>query len=104
MAESRKKVIQIHEVDPEDMEIILKYIYGTLHTIPEAGLQSLFLATDRLQVWCSLAPLCYSLVKHALSYQIYRTYPLLMLFHLQCTADALTLLRPTCSEALRLRC
>lgn len=54
IAESRKKIVQIHEVDAEDMELILKYIYGTLHTIPEARLQSLFLATDRLQVWCSL--------------------------------------------------
>ena len=34
----------------EDMKIILKYIYGELDAFPEERVQSLLLATDRLQV------------------------------------------------------
>ena len=35
------------------MEVILKFIYGVLETLPEERLQALVLATDRLQVWVS---------------------------------------------------
>ena len=34
----------------EDMKVILKFIYGELDAIPRDRLQSLVLATDRLQV------------------------------------------------------
>lgn len=50
MAESRSDVVEIQEVTPEDMELILKYIRGALDTIPEERLHSLFLAADCLQV------------------------------------------------------
>ncbi len=32
------------------MELILKYVYSTLDTIPEQRVESLFLATERLEV------------------------------------------------------
>lgn len=51
-AEGRKKVFEIKEVEPEDMELMLSYVYGTLDAIPEERVQSLFLATDRLEVRC----------------------------------------------------
>ena len=34
----------------EDMEVILKYIYGVLDALPEERLYSLILEADRLQV------------------------------------------------------
>ena len=42
--------MEIQEVAAEDMEVILKFIYGVLDAAPEEQLQSLVLATDRLQV------------------------------------------------------
>ena len=50
MSESRSDVVEIQEVAAEDMEVILKFIYGVLDAAPEERLQSLVLATDRLQV------------------------------------------------------
>ena len=50
MSESRSDVVEIQEVAAEDMEVILKFIYGVLDAAPEEQLQSLVLATDRLQV------------------------------------------------------
>ncbi len=46
-------MFEINEVEPEDMELMLSYVYGTLDVIPEERVQSLYLATDRLEV-------CYS--------------------------------------------
>ena len=48
--ESASDTVEIEEVAAEDMEIILKFIYGVLDALPEERLQSLVLATDRLQV------------------------------------------------------
>ena len=50
MSESASDTVDIQEVAAEDMEIILKFIYGVLDALPEDRLQSLVLATDRLQV------------------------------------------------------
>lgn len=50
MSESRSDIVEIQEIAAEDMEVILKFIYGVLDAIPEDRLRSLVLATDRLQV------------------------------------------------------
>ena len=50
MSESGSNVVEIQEVAAEDMKVILKFIYGKLKAIPGDRLQSLVLATDRLQV------------------------------------------------------
>ena len=50
MSESKSNIIEIQEVAVEDMKVILKYIHGVLDALPEERLQSLVLATDRLQV------------------------------------------------------
>lgn len=50
MSESRSDVVDIQEIAAEDMEVILKFIYGVLDAAPEERLLSLVLATDRLQV------------------------------------------------------
>lgn len=42
--------MDIQEIAAEDMEVILKFIYGVLDAAPEERLLSLVLATDRLQV------------------------------------------------------
>ena len=49
MSESRSEIVEIQEVAAEDMNIILKYIYGTLDALPEERLHHLVLAADRLQ-------------------------------------------------------
>ena len=45
-------MFEITEVNPEDMELILKCIYGALDAIPDQRVQSLYLATERLEVGC----------------------------------------------------
>ena len=50
--EERKRVFEITEVNPEDMELILKFIYGALDAIPDERVQPLYLATERLEVCC----------------------------------------------------
>ena len=45
-------MFEITEVNPEDMELILKFIYGALDAIPDQRVQSLYLATERLEVGC----------------------------------------------------
>ena len=50
MSESKSNIIEIQEVAAKDMKVILKYIHGVLDALPEERLQSLVLATDRLQV------------------------------------------------------
>ena len=54
MSESTSNIVEIQEVAVEDMGIILKFIYGDLDVIPGDRLQSLVLATDRLQVCAHL--------------------------------------------------
>ena len=48
--------MEIQEVAAEDMNIILKYIYGTLDALPEERLHHLVLAADRLQACYPAAP------------------------------------------------
>ena len=57
MSESKSDVVEIQEIAAEDMQTILKYIYGTLNALPEERLHHLILATDRLQA-------CYSTALH----------------------------------------
>ena len=49
MSESSSEVVEINEVAIKDMEVILRYIYGVLDAIPGEQLQSVLLASDRLQ-------------------------------------------------------
>ena len=52
MSESHSEVVEIQDIAAEDMEIILKYVYGMLDALPEERLHPLILAADRLQA-CS---------------------------------------------------
>ena len=52
MSESRSEVVDIYEVAMEDMEVVLKFIYGVLDAIPGEQLHSVLLASNRLQVYC----------------------------------------------------
>jgi len=49
MSESKSEVVEILEIAAEDINIILKYIYGMLDAHPGERLHHLILATDRLQ-------------------------------------------------------
>ena len=55
MSESKSDIVHIQEVAAEDMEVILKFLYGVLDDIPEARLPSLVAATNRLQVSKSIS-------------------------------------------------
>lgn len=50
MSDSSSACVEIKEVDVDDMELIMKYLYGTLICVPEERLHSLLLAADRFEV------------------------------------------------------
>ena len=50
MSDSKSNIVEIPDVAAEDMEVILKFIYGVLDTTLEQQWPSLLLATERLQV------------------------------------------------------
>ena len=50
MTGSKNNIVVIQDVATEDMNIVLKYMYGELDAIPEDRLHSLVLATKHMQV------------------------------------------------------
>ena len=51
MSESTSEVVELHDIAAKDMEVIIRFIYGVLDALPGEQLQSLLLASDRLQVY-----------------------------------------------------